>query len=182
MKIVLVLLLAAPVILCSLNAMLNRLEGTHPHRTPFTAGLYTSAVFLPLYVPLHAKLFGVSAVPMLCGLAFIIIYLNCLVFLNWFLFTLTDVSMHIQLLLQVHRAGSITPEHLIARYNKDTIVHNRIPRLLELGQLRMQDGKLYVSGRSVMFGASVCVGLRRILGIPVRPELAEHLGQSDAWT
>lgn len=179
MKIVLGLLLAAPMFLCSLNAILNRLAGTHPHRTPFTAGLYTNAVFLPLYGVLHAKMFGISPYPMFCGLFFILIYLNCLVFLNWFIFTLTDVSMHIQLLIQVHRAGSINFEQLITAYNKRTILRNRIPRLLELGQLRMKDGKLFIDGGSVLFGAAVCVALRKILGIPLRPELVDHALQSD---
>ena len=149
MKTVLGLLLVAPLFLCSLNAFLNRRLGAHPHRTPFTAGLYMNVVFLPVYSLVHVKMFGISAIPLLFGFVFVLVYLNCIVFLNWFLFTLTDVSMHIQLLLQLHRAGSITPEYLITRYNKETILRNRIPRLLALGQLRVKDGSyIWVESQS----------------------------------
>jgi hypothetical protein len=172
---VIVLLLLAPVFLCGVNAILNRRPNTHPHRTPFTAGLYTNLVFIPVYVVLHVRIFGSQFTDLICGVVFMLIYINGVVFLNWFIFTLTDVSMHIQLLMQIHRHGSITTADLVERYNKNTILTNRIPRLLELGQLRMTDGLLFVGGRSVLFGAAVCALLRRILGIPVRPEEADHL-------
>jgi len=111
---------------------------------------------------------------MLCGLVLLTIYVNCIGFLNWFIFTLTDVSMHIQLMMQIHSQGSISTEQLVERYNKNTILKNRIPRLLELRQLRLEGGRLFLRGHSVLFGARVCRILRRVLGIPERPEDADH--------
>jgi hypothetical protein len=163
-------LLFVPVFLCGTNAILNRRPGTHPHRTPFTAGFYTNLVLLPAYAALHLAVFGMHVGDLICGILFALIYVNSLVFLNWDVFTITDVSMHIQLLMQIHRNRSLTENELVQRYNKHTILTNRIPRLLELGQLRLEDGKLFVTGGSVLFGSAVCVLLRRILGIPLRPE------------
>jgi hypothetical protein len=174
MTYILILLFLSPVLPCIINAALNRREGAHPHRTPFTTGVYANMVLIPIYFILHVNVFGTRLPPVLFGLVFFIVYLNCAVFLNWFIFTLTDVSMHIQLMFQIESEGAITEDNLIGRYNKEVILGNRIPRLLELGQLRIENERLYINGQAVLIGASICCLIRRILGIPVRPEQAVH--------
>jgi hypothetical protein len=82
--------------------------------------------------------------------------------------------MHIQLLMQIHQHGKISKVKLQELYNKDVILGNRIPRLLELGQLKLSNGKLQVAGRGVLLGAVLCATLRCLLGLPIRPELARH--------
>ncbi len=171
---VVVLLFCLPVVLCGFNALLNRLPRTRPHSTPFAAGKLLNLLCIPLYVTLHIKVFGPAPLPLLAGALFVLIYANCLVFLNWFVFTLTDVSMHIQLAMQISRTGSLPLHELTARYNKKAILQNRVPRLLELGQLQLVAGRLFATGGSVLFGAWVCQWLRRILSIPERPEDADH--------
>lgn len=171
---ILLLLFVAPMFLCGVNAMLNRWSRIHTHRTPFTSGLYTFVVFIPAFVVLQLLLGRASVPEVVAGLIFVTLYLGCLVFLNWFIFTLTDVSMHIQLMMQLHKRGSASITELQECYNKNVILGNRIPRLLELGQLRLENERLFLAGRSVLFGASVVALLRKILGIPVRPELAKH--------
>lgn len=171
---ILLLFLALPLFLCAVNATLNRIPHTNPHKTPFTAGLITNVIFLPLYAFAHIGFFDRAIAPLFCGLLFALIYMNCMVFLNWFIFTLTDVSMHIQLLMQLSRLGSVKPDQLAECYNKNTILANRVPRLLELGQLRLENGRLFLNGGAVLFGASVCMVMRKILGIPERPEEADH--------
>ncbi len=174
MHFILILMLVSPIVLCVVLAGLNRRPGTHPHRNPFTAGFYANLILPPLYLLFHIRTFGSDAFQLVCGLALFLIYLNCCVFLNWFVFTLTDVSMHIQLLMQIERQGTLTPESLVTRYNKNAILGNRIPRLLELGQLREENGRLFLHGKSVLLGAAVARIARRILGIPLHPEHAEH--------
>jgi hypothetical protein len=175
MRWILPFLFVAPIFLCTVNAILNRWSRIHPHRTPFTAGRYTIVVFIPAFVALQLLPGTSSGSEVFAGLVFLTLYLGCLIFLNWFIFVLTDVSMHIQLMTQIHKRGSATVAELQKSYNKDVILENRIPRLLELGQLHLRNGKLVLAGRSgLFFGAFVTAFLRRILGIPVRPELADH--------
>jgi hypothetical protein len=174
MREVIALLIAAPLLLVVLHSALNRWSKIHPHRTPFTAGFYCNVLVLPAYLALHWTQLNRDPVDLICGLLFVAIYLNCCVFLNWFIFTLTDVSMHIQLMMQLHKRGTASIADLESAYNKDVIVGNRIPRLIELGQLRLENGRLFVTGGSVLLGAWVVALLRRLLGIPVRPELADH--------
>jgi hypothetical protein len=174
MRAIVLLLLAIPIFVCVMNGWLNRKSGTRPHRTPFTAGRLTNIVFLPVYLLLHIATFGISPLPLAAGALFMLIYINCLVFLNWFIFTVTDVSMHIQLLMQIYRSGPTSQERLVERYNKNSILGNRVPRLIELGQLRVENDRLLISGKSVLFGAFLCRRMRHILGIPERPEQAHH--------
>jgi hypothetical protein len=172
--IIIAMLLAAPAMVALANAVLNRQGGTRPHKTPFQGGAIVAAVWGGVWMLACARVFGRDSLEMGFSFAFGAIYFACTVFLNWFIFTITDVSMHIQLLMQISERGRISVADLQHRYNKGTIVRNRIPRLLELGQLRCVDGRLRVGGRGVLFGALCCAMLRGLLGLPIRPEMAIH--------
>ena len=167
-------LAAAPALVALLNSLLNRWSGTHPHKTPFQAGLIAGAIWITAWMWLCTAHFGSGLDERAWDLAFGALFLGCVVFLNWFLFTITDVSMHIQLLMQIYEKRLISKATLEEKYNKQVIISNRIPRLLELGQLKLVDGRLYVSGRGVLLGAEMCAMIRRLLGLPSRPELAQH--------
>ena len=97
-------------------------------------------------------------------------YAFCVNFLNWFVFTLTETSMHIHLLVEIGLHEPVSLRDLNQRYNKQNIIRARIPRLVELGQLRLENGRLTVVGSWVLQAAKACRLLRRILGIPVQPE------------
>ena len=66
-------------------------------------------------------------------------------------------------------------DELVGRYNKGVILGNRIPRLIELGQLQQADGRLFVAGNAVLLGSRVCTLLRWILGLPLSPADAKHV-------
>lgn len=172
--IVLTALVAAPVMVATANAVLNRLAGSHPHTTPFQAGALVAAVWVAVWMLVCSRVFGHDLAQMGWSFAFGAIYIACTIFLNWFIFTITDVSMHIQLLMQLFQRGPATVGEMQHRYNKNVILGNRIPRLLELGQLKHVDGKLHLGGQGVLFGAFCCTILRRLFGLPIRPELAIH--------
>lgn len=167
-------LLLAPLLLAVLNLLLNLVGKYHVHKTPFLAGTCASIVWIPLFLFLCVEKNGFSPVGFLFDAIYGFVYIFCLIFLNWFVFTLTDVSMHIQILMQIYRNPNITREDLCKKYNKSIILANRVPRLLELRQLELKDGKLFLAGRSVRLGATVCVILRYLLGLPLHPEDAHH--------
>lgn len=100
-----------------------------------------------------------------------LLVINNAAFFLWHFFALTDVSMHIHLLVEIHRAGRISREGLQARYNKDVIIRARIPRLIALHQLSLEGGVLRVAGNTVVTNAKVFALCRAILGIPKRPIL-----------
>lgn len=169
-----ILLLAIPAMVFLANAVLNGFTRIDPHRTPFLGGYGVTALALVAY--LSAKLFfcGSLQPSALVGATYILIYSGCVTFLNWFLFTITDVSMHVRIAYLLHRHEGISPQEIQELYNKQVIVGNRTARLVELGQLKLVDGRYVLGGKEVLFGAAVCRLLRRLLGIPVSPELQDH--------
>ena len=177
MNVILIILVAIPFAVVLMNAALNRaarrwssLPG--PHTTPFVTGALVNGTAVPLLTFASAQP-GDGIADTLFGSLYALSYVNCVVFLNWFVFSVTDVSMHVHLLVEIHRHGTIRPEELHALYNKSAIIEARLPRLLELRQLRLEDGRLYVRGSAVLLGARLLVPLRRILGIPPRPQDAQ---------
>lgn len=142
--------------------------------TPFAAGALVNIAADPLFVLVLIQR-GSNIPDAIIGLLYMVTYVNCLVFLNWFVFAVTDASMHVHLLVEIRRHGPIRPVDLHALYNKAAIIRARLPRLLELRQLHMEEGRLYARGSTVLLGAQLCVVLRRILGIPPTPEDARDL-------
>lgn len=174
MMLTFLILLVAPLGVCLFNSLLNRFSRLHVHRTPFIAGFFIFFLWTPMFLFACIRENGFSIDGLFFDFLYSSLFILLLTFLNWFAFALTDASMHIQLLMQIHRMPGITRENLLSKYNKDIILNNRIPRLLELGQLYLSDGRLFLSGRSVLLGATICVAIRYILGIPLHPENARH--------
>ncbi|TSA57511.1 MAG: hypothetical protein D4R39_02270 [Methylophilaceae bacterium] len=172
--IIILILFLAPLGLCLLNLLLNRYSRLHVHKTPFLAGFVIYLLWTPMFLLLCISENGFSLEGLLFDALYSSLFIFLLTFLNWFAFALTDASMHVQILMQIYQNPGITREDLLNKYNKDIILNNRVPRLLELGQLRLRDGRLFLSGRSVLFGARVCVAVRYILGLPLHPENARH--------
>jgi hypothetical protein len=125
-------------------------------------------VLIALLLPIGGRSWSTICVPEFLYAALVI---NAAAFIIWVLFAMTDTSMHIHTLTELYRASGISKAELFARYRKDTIVDARVGRLLTLGQLQLQDGKLRVAGRTVLLGAEMCKVFRRLLGIPVRPPI-----------
>jgi hypothetical protein len=72
-------------------------------------------------------------------------------------------------LVLVGREDGIALNELQRRYNKRIIIQARIPRLLELGQLRLNGDRLVLGGRWVLAGAEAARLMRILLSIPPQP-------------
>lgn len=106
---------------------------------------------------------------LVAGIVFMGAYGFCVNFLNWFVFTVTETSMHAHLLVEIGHEPEITFEELSRRYNKTSIIAARIPRLQQLGQLRLDHGRLYLTGSWILASAVALRLVRRLLGLPPRP-------------
>ena len=138
-----------------------------PQLACFVAGFATMAALVVLVLVLRPT--GSAPRELLAGVLFVAAYGFCVNFLNWFVFTVTETSMHAHLLVEIGHEGEIARAELDRRYNKTTIIAARIPRLLELGQLRLEGGRLYLAGSWVLRSALALRVLRRLLGIPPTP-------------
>ncbi len=138
-----------------------------PQVACFAAGFATLGALVVLFLAL--QLTGSDPRELLAGILFMGAYGFCVNFLNWFVFTVTETSMHAHLLVEIGHEPEITPEELARRYNKHSIIAARIPRLLELSQLRLDHGRLYLTGSWVLASAVALRRLRRLLGLPPGP-------------
>lgn len=138
------------------------------HKNSFRALKLTNFLFFCLLIGLFLK-FQIGWLDLLIYGTYLFLVINVYGFVIWNGFAITDVSMHIHLLVEVFRAEKISYKELTAIYNKQKVIAERIPRLLSLGQLIEKEGKLYLNANTVLLGAKICTLFRRILGIPVRP-------------
>lgn len=182
MAAIVLLMLLLPFFVCGLNAWLNRLPGADTHLTPFKAGAVALLSFVPASMLIQLTTFGASPDELLAGIIFTSLYGVCVVFFNWFVFALSEASMHIRILTVIHQSGSTTVKQLQQQFNKDTIIAYRVPKLISVGQLGIEDGRLVVKSHLVIRFAAVLRFIRRLLAIPARPELAEHSYDSSPLT
>ena len=138
-----------------------------PQVACFAAGFANLGGLVVLFLVLQPT--GSDRRELLAGIFFMSAYGFCVTFLNWFVFTVTDTSMHVHLLVEIGHEPEITFEELTHRYNKKSIIAARIPRLLQLGQLRLDHGRLYLTGSWVLASAVALRFLRRLLGLRPRP-------------
>lgn len=170
----LALVFAVPLLVFLCNSALNRFTSFDSHRTPFLAGYIVTVITIAAFLLVQASLCAQLTLWMLVGCVYILVYCGCVTFLNWFLFTLTDVSMHVRIAYILFRSQGMGREDIKRLYNKQIILRNRTARLLELGQIKLENGYFVSGGGEVLLGAAVCKLLRRLLGIPVSPELQDH--------
>ena len=137
------------------------------HRSSVTATKTVNLIVLvALLLPAALRSFSGFCWPALPYAALVI---NAGAFISWNFFAMTDTSMHVHILTEFYRVKDLSKAELFARYRKDTIVSARLKRLLTLDQLRLQDGRLKIAGRTVLAGAEMCKLFRFLLGIPIRP-------------
>jgi hypothetical protein len=139
----------------------------------FLAGLLNGSAILVTSLLLEFKEGNSDAMALASLILYVFAIMFCVNFLNWFVYALTETSMHIHLVALIGQHGSLSPDELHSLYNKKTIIAVRIPRLLQLGQLKRNDDCLVLSGSWVLTGAVGCRILRRVLGIPTRPEFVK---------
>jgi hypothetical protein len=168
-------LIAVPLCVFFATAVITRAARTtgilvSPQGACFLAGGLIGAVATAIILIWNSREHDVGLMELAAGLLYMFIFCFCVNFLNWFVFTLTETSMHVHLVVEVSQEEGIELHELQKRYNKQSIIQARIPRLIELGQLRIEGGRLYLGGSWVLRGAMMCRMLRILLNIPPRPE------------
>lgn len=169
------LLIALPVCVFLATACVTRAArvtgvGLSPQGACFLAGGLVGAAATATVLIWISRAPNAGVMELAAGLLYMFIYCFCVNFLNWFVFTLTETSMHVHLLVEISQEDGIDLQVLRTKYNKQSIIQARIPRLTELGQLRLEEGRLYLGGSWVLKGAMMCRMLRILLKIPPRPE------------
>jgi hypothetical protein len=140
-----------------------------PQNSCFHAGAMVFIAAAASWLALSASGSDPKILELLGGVAYLGAYCICITFLNWLVFVVSDTSMHVHLLVEIGRVEGLPLAELNRRYNKQAIIQARIPRLLELGQLRLRANRLVLGGRWVLAGAEAARLMRILLSIPPHP-------------
>lgn len=144
--------------------------GISPQKACYQAGLLISFLSLAWWIYVSWKQPTHDPVETLAGVAYLVIYCFCCGSINWFIFAVSEASMHTHLLVEISREDGLTLTELHRRYNKSKIISVRVSRLIEIGQLRLTgNNRLILGGRWVLVGAEIARLLRILLSIPPQP-------------
>jgi hypothetical protein len=148
-----------------------------PQKACYQAGLLVTFASLTWWIYISLKQPTTDSVETLAGVAYLLVYCFCCSSINWFIFAVTEASMHTHLLVEIGCNDGLTLTELHRRYNKSKIISVRISRLIEIGQLRLTgSNQLILGGRWVLVGAEIARLLRILLSIPPQPVQEEENG------
>ncbi len=140
-----------------------------PQNSCFHAGAVVFIATAASWLALSVSGNDPKVMELLGGIAYLGAYCICVTFMNWFVFVVSDTSMHVHLMVEIGREEGMPLAELQRRYNKQAIINARIPRLLELGQLGLRGNRLVLGGRWVLAGAGAARLMRVLLSIPPHP-------------
>lgn len=96
------------------------------------------------------------------SLLYSFIVLNSLSYSYFHFFNMSETARRIRLLTELKQRKSISSESIFDGYKGDAMISKRLDRLVSLGQIRLDNGKYHLSGRTLWVGA-VLVRIWRFL-------------------
>lgn len=99
------------------------------------------------------------------SLLYSFIVLNSLSYSYFHFFNMSETARRIRLLTELKQRKSISPESIAEGYKGDAMISKRLDRLVSLGQIRLDDGKYHLSGRTLWVGAVLVRIWRTLLNI-----------------
>lgn len=88
---------------------------------------------------------------------------NCLGYSYFHFFNMSETARRIKILLEIKKSNKITIDDLQHIYSSDSIIKNRIERLLESGQIIKNDNKYYQNSFLLVLFANIISFLREVL-------------------
>lgn len=170
----LVLLIASPVVIFLVHGLAHRLldrpnRKVSAHSSAFVAIAIGFGLLLAAVGWLRV-LAGGSLLDTLGGLCYLAAVYGALAVLYLDVVNVAETSLHMHLLLEIAWTGRVEVKDLLDRYSASRMIASRLHRLASLGQLRVDDGRVYLGNRSTLRFNAVLDVWRRILGLPTDPD------------
>lgn len=100
------------------------------------------------------------------GLAYILIVFNGLTYMYFHFYNMSETARRIRLLILIHTSSAaINGDNLNSSYDVTGMVRLRLQRLQAMWQISQSEGKYFVIGRILLFGAFALNWWRNLLGI-----------------
>lgn len=83
-------------------------------------------------------------------------------------FNMSETARRIRLIIELYRRGGLTAGEIEALYRTSDVIHLRLERLVQLGQLEYDGGSYQLKGRMLYFAARVVAAWRKVLALESR--------------
>ncbi len=104
-------------------------------------------------------------------LAFIVLTLGGFSYTYFATFAISEVSLHMHIMLMLLVNGSLSATAIKEKYNKRYMLEERLDRLVELGQITLDnDGVYHLKGRKFLYGSKIFDVWKLLLGFPTKLE------------
>ena len=177
--ILLALLLGSTVLTCIVHAMLTRLmrilrRSVAPQLVVLGIVLLGNIPILQLtsnlvFPELNGGLFAEA-----CCIMYVLLTYNALGFCYFCVLNVSETSLHVHILMDLLLSGHLRGDELSTRYNVSAMIHARVERMIELGQLRNQSGRFVVNNRGLLIVGRIIHVWRRVLNLPLTPDQVSH--------
>ena len=170
----LLLLLAAPLAICIIQAALTRL--CRPLGLLIAPQLLVLGTVLAGNVPMvwlawrlaFSELAG-DRVAIACGVALVVLTYNTLGVCYFCMLNLSETSLHVHILMDLLISGPMPVDELAARYGVGEMIEVRIERMIALGQLQSQGEYFVVRNTGLLVIGRIIHLWRKLLGLPLKP-------------
>ncbi|EKE02632.1 MAG: Membrane protein [uncultured bacterium] len=155
----LIILVLSPLVLMIFHIVFLRL--IHLCKLDISNQLSLVLSMLFLNIPLLAGVYFLNH--SLFSLVYAFIIYNCLAYSYFHFFNMSETARRIKILLEIRHKKYIVIEELTKHYKPDFMVKTRLKRLLDLKQIKQQDGKYFLIGKTLLFGAILVRIWRKVL-------------------
>jgi len=97
------------------------------------------------------------------GLIYCFIVYNSFGYAYFHLFNMTETARRIKILSEIREKQFVTKESLTENYKTDFMIKTRLNRLIELNQVRFDNEKYFVRGKSLVIAAISVLSLKKLL-------------------
>ncbi len=160
----LLILLSTPFIVFIVHVILIRVRPGISRQLTAVQAILASAAPLALTTWSFA-LKDFSPPEMLPAILYSLILYGCLANTYFHFFNMSETARRIRILYEVYRAGSLSPTVFESLYKTTDIINIRLIRLVDMKQLRQEEGVYMIGRKTLLRAAQFVVIWRRLLGL-----------------
>ena len=174
MGLFLIILAFSPLWIMAFQAGLTRL-GLRRFSGQVTAMLACAAAAVPIGGALWAVyLKGLSGQTLWSASLYGALVYALLAYSYFHLFNMGETARRVRVLVELRERSAMSVEALISLYNAGAMLDKRLERLIALGQVRVEGGRIVLSSRRLYWAAVLMNFWCRFLGLPPLRGLNEH--------
>lgn len=163
-------LILSPLLTFIIHILMIRLAGRKPYQ--FTAMVSVLLGNIPILFICFINIFRIKMSILECVtiFAYCLLVYNTLAYVYFHIFNMSETARRIHILIELKKAGILKRHDIIKKYTVEDVIDNRVDRLLELKQLKIEDNKYKINAYFLLTAAEIYDIWRKILGYGIEKE------------